>query len=83
MVQRFQGHCFPRAFKNEKFRGIIVAAVTIAVCFAISLLGLTSIVKYAYGYCGYYSLIIIVLPTFIWGIPKCKKLSAQSASAGK
>ena len=83
MVQRFQGHCFPKAIKSEKFRGIIVAAITIAVCFAISLLGLTSIVKYAYGYCGYYSLVIIVLPAFIWGIPKCKKLSAQSASAGK
>jgi uncharacterized membrane protein YkvI len=76
MVQRFQGHCFPKTITNEKVRAIIVAAVTIAVCFAISLLGLTAIIKYAYGYCGYYSLVIIVVPAFIWGIPKCKKLEA-------
>ena len=80
MVQRFQGHCFPKTITNEKVRAVIVAAVTIAVCFAISLLGLTAIIKYAYGYCGYYSLVIIVVPAFIWGIPKCKKLEAEQAS---
>ena len=83
MVQRFQGRCFPNAIKSEKVRAIIVATVTIAVCFAISLLGLTAIIKYAYGYCGYYALIIIVLPTCIWGIPKCRKLEAEHAAAAK
>ncbi len=80
MVQRFQGHFFAKSIKSEKLRGVLVGTLTIGVCFAVSLLGLTQIVKYAYGYCGYYALVIIVLPTFIWGIPKCKKLAAANAA---
>lgn len=82
MIQRFQGYCFPTP-SRAKVRGVIVGSITIALCFAISLLGLTQIVKYAYGYCGYYALVIIILPTFIWGIPKCKKLAAEQAAGAK
>lgn len=76
MIQRFQGYCFPKAIKSEKLRGIIVGAVVIAICFAISLLGLSDIIKYAYGYDGYYAILVIFLPVLIWGIPKVKKLEA-------
>ena len=76
MIQRFEGKFFPNTIKNDKLRGTIVAALVIAICFAISLLGLTEIVKYAYGYDGYYSIVVIVIPAFIWGIPKIKKLEA-------
>ena len=76
MIQRFEGKFFPNTIKNDKLRGTIVAALVIAICFAISLLGLTKIVKYAYGYDGYYSIVVIVIPAFIWGIPKIKKLEA-------
>ena len=76
MIQRFEGKFFPNTIKNDKLRGTIVAALVIAICFAISLLGLTDIVKYAYGYDGYYSIVVIVIPAFIWGIPKIKKLEA-------
>jgi uncharacterized membrane protein YkvI len=76
MIQRFEGKFFPNTIKSDKIRGIFVAAIAIAVCFAISLLGLTDIVKYAYGYDGYYAIVVIVIPAFIWGIPKIKKLEA-------
>ena len=76
MIQRFEGKFFPDTIKNDKLRGTIVAGLVIAICFAISLLGLTDIVKYAYGYDGYYSIVVIVIPAFIWGIPKIKKLEA-------
>ena len=76
MIQRFEGKFFPNTIKNDKLRGTIVAGLVIAICFAISLLGLTDIVKYAYGYDGYYSIVVIVIPAFIWGIPKIKKLEA-------
>ena len=76
MIQRFEGKFFPHTIKNDKLRGTIVAGLVIAICFAISLLGLTDIVKYAYGYDGYYSIVVIVIPAFIWGIPKIKKLEA-------
>ncbi|MGM9591712.1 MAG: hypothetical protein ACI3VK_03240 [Oscillospiraceae bacterium] len=77
MIQRFQGYCFPNAIKSEKVRGVIVAALVIAICFAISLLGLSGIVKYAYGYDGYYAILVIIIPAFVWGIPKIKKLEAE------
>ena len=76
MIQRFQGYCFPNAIKNEKVRGIIVGVIVIGICFAISLLGLGNIIKYAYGYDGYYAILVIFLPVLIWGLPKVKKLSA-------
>ena len=76
MIQRFEGKFFPNTIKNDKVRGTVVAALVIAICFAISLLGLTDIVKYAYGYDGYYALVVIVIPAFVWGIPKIKKLEA-------
>lgn len=77
MIQRFQGYCFPNAVKSEKARGVIVGVVVIAICFAISLLGLSGIIKYAYGYDGYYAILVIFIPTIIWGIPKVKKLEAE------
>lgn len=74
MIQRFQGHCFPNAIKSEKIRGVIVGCVVIGICFALSLLGLGNIIKYAYGYDGYYAILVIFLPVLIWGIPKVKAL---------
>lgn len=76
MIQRFQGYCFPKAIKNEKARGVIVGVIVIAICFAISLLGLSGIIKYAYGYDGYYAILVIFIPVLIWGIPKIKKMEA-------
>lgn len=77
MIQRFQGHCFPKTIKNEKVRSAIVGAVVIALCYAVSLLGLSTIISKIYGYDGYYALVVVVLPAFIWGIPKIRKLEAE------
>lgn len=76
LIQRFEGKFFPKTIKNDKVRGVFVAAIVIAICFGISLLGLTDIVKFAYGYDGYYALLVIVIPAFVWGIPKIRKLEA-------
>ena len=84
MVQRFAPKLakfdnegdFIRGIQNETLRRVIVAIVAIALCFSISLLGLTTITTKVYGYDGYYALIVVVLPALIWGIPKNKKLEA-------
>ena len=55
----------------------IVGLIVIGLCYAVSLLGLSTIISKIYGYDGYYALIVVVLPAFIWGIPKIKKLSAD------
>lgn len=77
MIQRFQGHCFPKTIKNEKVRSAIVGAIVIGLCYAVSLLGLSTIISKIYGYDGYYALVVVVLPAFIWGIPKIRKLKAE------
>jgi len=77
MVQRFQNKIFPKVLKAEKLRSILVAVIVIAICFSISLLGLTTITSKLYGYDGYYGLVVIILPAFIWGIPKVRRLEAK------
>ena len=77
MIQRFEGHCFPKAIKSKAVRSVIVGLIVIGLCYAVSLLGLSTIISKIYGYDGYYALIVVVLPAFIWGIPKIKKLSAE------
>ena len=77
LIQRFQGYFFPKAIKNEKVRGALVGAIIIGICFAISLLGLGDIIKYAYGYDGYYAILVIFIPVLVWGIPKIKKMEAE------
>ena len=81
MVQRFQGKLFPKAIPNETVRKVLVAVIAIGICFSISLLGLTTITTKLYGYDGYYSLIVVILPALIWGIPKIKKLEAEGKKA--
>ena len=85
MVQRFapklakfnsEGE-FIAGLQNETLRRVIVAVVAIALCFSISLLGLTTITTKVYGYDGYYALLVVVLPAFIWGIPKNRKLEGK------
>ena len=85
MVQRFapklakfssEGE-FIAGIQNETLRRVLVAVIAIALCFSISLLGLTTITTKVYGYDGYYALLVVVLPAFIWGIPKNKKLEAE------
>lgn len=82
MVQRYQKKVFPNSIKNEKIRSVIIGAVVIGICFAISLLGLSTIIVKLYGFDGYYGLIVIVIPAIIWGIPKTRKMLAEKKAAG-
>ena len=70
---RSSGRPSPRSTAAVSSAGLIV----IGLCYAVSLLGLSTIISKIYGYDGYYALIVVVLPAFIWGIPKIKKLSAD------
>ena len=66
-----------RGKSKAAVRSVIVGLIVIGLCYAVSLLGLSTIISKIYGYDGYYALIVVVLPAFIWGIPKIKKLSAE------
>lgn len=71
MIDRFQNK-LPESVP-EAGRKIIVGAVVIAICFAVSLLGLSFIISKVYGYCGYYGIVFIILPVLIWGTKKNKE----------
>ena len=76
-MEPFAPLCRFSASLPQTLRSVIVAVVAIALCFSISLLGLTTITTKVYGYMGYYSLLVVVLPAFIWGISKNRKLEAE------
>jgi len=82
MIQRFGPLFFPQKIKSEKARGFCVAVIVIAICFALSLLGLTNIIKYAYGYMGYYSLVVIMIPALIWGSKRIKEAKEEAIANG-
>jgi uncharacterized membrane protein YkvI len=81
MINRFEGKLFPKQITNVMVRRTIVGAIVILICMSISFLGLTSIVKYGYGYCGYLSLVVVVLPVLIIGTRKNKKFLAEHPEA--
>ncbi len=51
-------------------RKVIVGAVTIGLCFAVSLLGLSVIISKIYGMCGYISIVVILIPVLVIGTKK-------------
>ncbi len=71
MIDRFQNK-LPESVPQAG-RKIIVGAIVIALCFAVSLLGLSVIISKVYGYCGYYGIIFIMIPVLIWGTKKNKE----------
>lgn len=77
MIDRFTPYMFPKTIKREGVRSVLVGIIVIGICLMIAPLGLTTITTKLYGYDGYYGLVVIILPAFIWGIPKIKKLVAE------
>ncbi len=81
MIDRFEGKFFPKQITNLMVRRTIVGGIVILICMSISFLGLSGIVKYGYGYCGYLSLVVVVLPVLIIGTRKNKQFLAEHPDA--
>ena len=56
--------------KNPTVRCAIVSALIMAAAMGVSTAGLSSIIKYGYGYCGYLAIFIIILPFLTVGVYK-------------
>lgn len=59
-------------------RSGIVTLFIIILSMTISLVGLTNIIKYGYGYCGYLAIAIIIIPFLTVGVYKNKKYARNS-----
>ena len=72
-VARFEKLPLFHGISSSTARSAIVAAFIIALSMGISLAGLTNIIKYGYGYCGYYAIAVVIIPFMTAGIYKNRK----------
>lgn len=84
-VARFESHPIFSGIKSAPVRGAIVSAFIIVLSMSISMMGLTNIIKYGYGYCGYLGIIAVVVPFLTVGVYKNRRWymehSAEAATA--
>src|SRR5690625_1023482 len=80
-VARFENARPVRKFKSVKVRRALLGFFIIAVSMFVSMAGLTNIIKYGYGYCGYIAIIFIIIPFMTVGVYKNKKAYKNKARA--
>lgn len=76
-VTRFEKLRIFRGIKSAPVRSAIVSAFIIIVSMTISLAGLTNIIKYGYGYCGYLGILVVIIPFLTVGVYKNRKYIAE------
>ncbi|MCJ7854692.1 hypothetical protein MUJ63_00070 [Lachnospiraceae bacterium NSJ-143] len=74
LVVRFEANkSLEKAIENITVRRLVLSLLGIVVSMGLSMVGLTNIIKYGYGYCGYLGIFVIILPGLIVGHIKNKK----------
>lgn len=85
-VSRFEKLSMFQGVRSAPVRSAIVSAFIIVVSMTISLAGLTNIIKYGYGYCGYLGIAVVVIPFLTVGVYKSRRFmkahGEQFAPAG-
>ncbi|MBQ5661353.1 MAG: hypothetical protein IIW24_00840 [Lachnospiraceae bacterium] len=76
-VSRFENAKFYKNISSATTKNAISAIFIIALSMTISLVGLTNIIKYGYGYCGYLGIAVIVIPFLTVGYYKNKTYMAE------
>ena len=76
-VSRFENAPFYKGIASRTKRNAISSVFIIAVSMGISLMGLTNIIKYGYGYCGYLGIAVVVVPFLTVGVYKNRKYMAE------
>jgi uncharacterized membrane protein YkvI len=72
-VARFEKLPLFRNIQSVPARSAIVAAFIIVLSMTISLAGLSNIIKYGYGYCGYLAIAVIIVPFLTVGVYKNRR----------
>lgn len=72
-VARFEKLPMFRSIQSAPVRSAIVSAFIIILSMSISMAGLTNIIKYGYGYCGYLGIAVVVVPSLTVGVYKNRK----------
>ena len=80
-VARFEKLRIFRGIKSAPVRSAIVSAFIIVLSMTISMAGLTNIIKYGYGYCGYLGIAVVVIPFLTVGVYKNRKYCREHTFA--
>ena len=72
-VARFEKLPVFRGIASAPIRSAIVSAFIIVLSMSISMMGLSNIIKYGYGYCGYLGIAVVVIPFLTVGAYKNRK----------
>lgn len=80
-VSRFEKLSIFSKIEKVPVRSAIVSAFIIILSMGISLAGLTNIIKYGYGYCGYLGIIIVVIPFLTVGYYKNRKYIKENGDS--
>lgn len=78
-VARFERLKIFASIKSAPVRSAIVSAFIIVLSMTISIAGLTNIIKYGYGYCGYLGIIVVVIPFLTVGVYKNRKFIKENS----
>lgn len=81
VVGRFSSMKAFSGIKSEKVRNALLSGIIMLVSMGVSLAGLTNIIKYGYGYCGYVGIAFIVIPFLTVGVYKNRKAGKLADSA--
>ena len=65
-VARFEKLPMFRGIQSAPVRSAIVSAFIIILSMSISMAGLTNIIKYGYGYCGYLGIAVVVVTVGVY-----------------
>ena len=80
-VARFEKLPLFRKISFAPARSAVVAAFIIVLSMTISLVGLSNIIKYGYGYCGYFAIAVVILPFLTVGVYKNRKYLKEHPEA--
>lgn len=77
-VSRFSTIKVMEKIKKPIMRRIITSSFCMIISMSVSMIGLSRIIKYGYGYCGYLGIAIIIIPFLTVGAYKNRKYAAEN-----
>ena len=80
-VARFEKLPVFRGIQSAPVRSAIVSAFIIILSMSISMVGLSNIIKYGYGYCGYFAIAVVIVPFLTVGVYKNRKYLKEHPQA--
>lgn len=83
MVARFEENEKLKRIENVKVRRLLLSLVIVLGSMLISRAGLTNIIKYGYGYCGYFAIALIIVPFLTVGAFKNYKYMKEQENEEK